>query len=140
MSSAGAQVRSACLAALAMFFLAACGGEDAEEMNLISMSPYTYAPSTLTVRADSEVTLRLRNTETFQGEPHTWTLLEAGYRAEAPWTEEDGEHVLVEKLVHPSETETLSFTAPSEPGEYQWVCSITGHLEAGMRGTLVVTP
>jgi hypothetical protein len=31
-------------------------------------------------------------------------------------------------------------TAPSEPGEYQVICSEPGHLELGMTGVLIVTP
>jgi len=33
---------------------------------------------------------------------------------------------------------TATFTAPSEPGEYQVVCGIAGHYMAGMVATLVV--
>ena len=35
-------------------------------------------------------------------------------------------------------TETVTFTAPTEPGEYQVVCGIEGYLEGGMLGELVV--
>ena len=33
----------------------------------------------------------------------------------------------------------VTFTAPDEPGEFQFYCSIPGHKEAGMVGTLTVT-
>lgn len=36
------------------------------------------------------------------------------------------------------ETVSITFTAPSTPGEYEYICSFPGHFAAGMRGTLVV--
>jgi uncharacterized cupredoxin-like copper-binding protein len=32
----------------------------------------------------------------------------------------------------------IEFT-PSQPGEYEFFCSVPGHKEAGMRGTMVVS-
>ncbi|MDL1944781.1 hypothetical protein FBQ99_20840, partial [Chloroflexi bacterium CFX2] len=36
------------------------------------------------------------------------------------------------------ESVELSFTAPDQPGTYQIVCGMPGHLQAGMVGTLEV--
>jgi azurin len=36
------------------------------------------------------------------------------------------------------EEETISFTAPSELGNYTYVCTFPGHFVAGMKGTLIV--
>lgn len=41
-------------------------------------------------------------------------------------------------ILGPGEKETLIFTAPSEPGEYPYVCSFPGHTPAGMKGIMVV--
>ena len=41
--------------------------------------------------------------------------------------------------VKPGGMGTLTFT-PTEPGEYEFNCSVTGHKEAGMVGTVVVNP
>lgn len=38
----------------------------------------------------------------------------------------------------PGETVQVSFTAPSKPGSYPFVCTFSGHFQAGMKGTLVV--
>lgn len=35
------------------------------------------------------------------------------------------------------ENNTIEFT-PSEPGEYEFLCTVSGHKEAGMVGTLIV--
>jgi azurin len=36
------------------------------------------------------------------------------------------------------ETVEVSFTAPSKPGNYDYLCSFPGHFAAGMKGTLTV--
>lgn len=36
------------------------------------------------------------------------------------------------------ESDTITFTAPEEPGEYTFVCTFPGHFSGGMVGTLVV--
>lgn len=36
------------------------------------------------------------------------------------------------------ETVTVTFTVPSEPGTYAYVCSFPGHYYAGMKGVLIV--
>ena len=42
------------------------------------------------------------------------------------------------KVLGPGEEEVLVFTAPEEAGEYPFVCSFTGHTQAGMRGIMTV--
>lgn len=41
-------------------------------------------------------------------------------------------------LIDPGREKTITFTAPSRPGEYQFVCTVPGHLQLGMQGKLVV--
>lgn len=36
------------------------------------------------------------------------------------------------------ETDTITFTVPEEPGEYDFICSFPGHYAGGMYGTLIV--
>jgi len=36
------------------------------------------------------------------------------------------------------ETVKVTFKAPTEPGEYMYICTFPGHYMAGMKGTLVV--
>jgi len=40
--------------------------------------------------------------------------------------------------VNGGRTGTVTFTAPSQPGTYRFVCSEPGHAEAGMTGEVVV--
>ncbi|NGP75107.1 azurin [Balneolaceae bacterium YR4-1] len=36
------------------------------------------------------------------------------------------------------ETVTVTFTAPEEPGDYEYICTFPGHYLGGMKGTLTV--
>jgi azurin len=38
----------------------------------------------------------------------------------------------------PGETVQVFFSAPSKPGSYPFVCTFSGHFQAGMKGTLIV--
>lgn len=42
------------------------------------------------------------------------------------------------ELLGPGESDTIEFTAPSESGEYVYVCSFPAHMYAGMRGVMTV--
>jgi plastocyanin len=49
--------------------------------------------------------------------------------------EKDGEEIAASELIAESET---SVSAELEPGTYTFLCTVPGHAEAGMEGTLVV--
>ena len=42
------------------------------------------------------------------------------------------------KLLGPSETDTITFTAPQVPGQYLYVCSFPGHYTQGTKGYMTV--
>ena len=42
------------------------------------------------------------------------------------------------KLLGPKQSEELTFKAPTEPGEYPFVCTFPAHFLSGMKGVLVV--
>jgi len=42
------------------------------------------------------------------------------------------------KLLGPKQTDEITFKAPTEPGEYTFLCSFPAHFQAGMKGVLVV--
>jgi azurin len=41
-------------------------------------------------------------------------------------------------LVKSGESVKVTFTAPTEPGDYTYLCTFPGHYLMGMKGTLVV--
>lgn len=42
------------------------------------------------------------------------------------------------KMLGPKQTDEITFKAPTEPGEYPFLCSFTAHYQAGMKGVIVV--
>ena len=62
----------------------------------------------------------------------------AGANATNPLPDSVKEDVLAStKLLGPGESDTIKFTAPTEPGSYEYVCTFPGHF-AMMRGTMTV--
>ncbi len=120
------------VAALALI-LAACGPRTA---NLtVTMTDFEFTPSSWEVPAGAEVTITMTNDGTLE---HEWVIMNLGTEATAPFDEDDEGNIYWEGEVEPGESETFTFTAPSEPGEYQIVCGTPTHLENGMIGTLLV--
>jgi len=42
------------------------------------------------------------------------------------------------KMLGPKQTDEITFKAPTEPGEYPFVCSFPAHFLSGMKGVMVV--
>lgn len=82
---------------------------------------------------------------------HNWVLLKKGVDAKAfvaaavtagatdylP-TSQAGDIIAHTKLLGPKQTDEVSFKAPTEPGEYEFICSFPAHYISGMKGVLVV--
>lgn len=81
----------------------------------ISMIDILFQPDSVTIPANTPVTLTLTNNGVL---PHNFSV--------------DSLHVSVD--VAPGQTQTVTITAPA--GTYQFYCNVPGHAEAGMVGTL----
>ncbi len=114
--------------------LAACGPKKANIS--ATMTDFKYDPVSWTVPAGAEVTLALTNSGSVE---HEWLLLDAGITITPPFDEEAvADSILVDQDVEPGATATVVFTAPTTKGEYEVVCGVAGHIEAGMVGKLIV--
>lgn len=51
-----------------------------------------------------------------------------------------GNIIATTKLLGPGESDTITFSAPMVPGDYDFVCTFPGHAAVGMKGKLVVAP
>lgn len=82
---------------------------------------------------------------------HNWVLLKKGVDAKAfvdaavaamandYFPADKADQVIAHtKLLGPKQTDEVSFKAPTEPGEYEFLCSFPAHYVSGMKGVLVV--
>ncbi len=117
--------------------LAACGGggSSASTSIKVDMVEFMFTPDSYTVPAGQEITIELKNSGAIE---HEFVIMKFGTEVSQPFDDNDEGNIHWEKEVAAGQTETMTFTAPTEPGTYQVVCGIAGHMEAGMVGTLVV--
>ena len=114
--------------------LTACGSGNAT-LN-ITTTDEGYDSSTYTVPAGAEVTLTMTNKGTVA---HVFDILELGEHVTVPYKHnEEKDKIFWELTVLPGETKSGTFTAPTDPGEYDIICRVPGHIQAGMVATLIV--
>ena len=115
--------------------LTACGSSNKATLN-VTATDTGYDSTTYTVPAGAEVTLNLNNTGAIE---HEFAILKLGEHVTPPFGEKDEDKILWElDGVQPGTTKSDTFTAPTEPGEYDVICGIPGHIELGMVATLIV--
>lgn len=138
------------LALTAVTFIACSPAESATspvepvELSLIA-TDIAYDVNRLEVAAGQPVKLTLQNQGVLE---HDFSITEMPYAGDVTTTEmaeempgHDMSNIAEEPDIHvaaPTDgSNTIEFT-PSTPGEYEFYCTVAGHKEAGMVGTLVV--
>ncbi len=130
--------------------LAACaaGGETTipDAQLSVTANDITFTPDRLEAQVGQRVTLTLHNEAAIE---HDFSIMDIPTTGEVTAGEADhdaGGHDMsdmeVQPDVHvaapPGESASVEFI-PAEPGEYEYVCTVTGHKEAGMTGILTVS-
>lgn len=115
--------------------LTACGSGGPSKKLKITMTEFKYDPIENTVPAGEEITLNLKNDGAVL---HEYVIMKHGLSAGEAFGPEDEDNIYWEVEVDPGKSTSTTFTAPTEPGEYEIVCGTEGHLTAGMRGKLIV--
>lgn len=83
------------------------------------------------------------------GLQHNWVLVKPGTANQVAdasinagidkgWVADSPDIIAHTKLLNAGESETLEFTAPTEPGDYQFICTFPGHAQT-MRGVFHIT-
>jgi len=151
---------------LLVLALAACGDNTTPDTDTVEVSDIApieitirpvgdqmvYEQTTFSVEAGQEVTLILENVATLDVMIHNVVILSSNDDAVANrvgiagvaageasnYIPEDEAIFAYTPLAQPGETVQITFTAPSEPGTYRYLCTYPGHF-ALMQGTMVVT-
>jgi len=120
---------------LTTFILSACGQGNESTKIKVDMTDFAFTPNQFTVPAGKEITLDIQHDGTVE---HDFIIMKYDTNVGEHFNEEDQLNVYWQIKVQPGESKTITFTAPSEPGIYQIVCGMAGHVEAGMVGQLEV--
>ena len=116
-------------------FLSACGAGGPSTTINVTMTDFHFEPTEFTVPAGQEITINATNNGAVL---HEFVIFKLGMDAGEKFGDEDEENIYWEVEAQAGESLTVTFTAPSEPGEYQIVCGTEGHFVAGMVGSLTV--
>ena len=130
--------RFSTLAAFLLVFslaLAGCGGGGPTTNLKVNLTEFMFSPNNFTVPAGQEITIELSNTGAVA---HDFIIMKYGTNVGDAFGTEDEPNVYWMAELAPGATSTYTFTAPSEPGDYQVVCGVEGHFQAGMVATLTV--
>lgn len=118
-----------------LVFLSACQSGGLSTRLTVELNDFSIAPNQLSVRAGSEIQIRVVNRGTVE---HNFYIMQYGVDVGNMFDDEDIANADWNVEVQPDDSVDLSFTVPDQPGTYQIVCGMPGHLQAGMLGTLEV--
>lgn len=118
--------------------LSGCGGASgsASKSINVTITDFAFSPNTFTVAAGAQISFNAVNNGAVQ---HSFAVMKLGNQVQSRFTEADKPNIYWQSAnVQPGQSATDSFTAPTDPGEYQIICVVPGHFEAGMAGKLIV--
>lgn len=107
-----------------------------------------FSKDKLAAKAGAKVTINFKNHSASKGMTHNFVLVKPG-KAQAVidasisagpdknWVADSADIIAKSKLIDAGESITIEFTAPSEAGDYPYICTFPGH--ATMKGILKVT-
>lgn len=101
----------------------------------VGASEFSFDPSNVEIVAGEEITLDFVNNGATQ---HIWVVLEQGVRIQSEDEFDPGTVLFETALLDGGASETDTFTI-DDTGTYQVICTVAGHLAAGMQGTLVAS-
>jgi uncharacterized cupredoxin-like copper-binding protein len=126
------------LAALLGLTIAACGGAAGASKSIdVTMTDFQFQPSQFSVPAGEEISFASTNNGAVV---HNFVIMKKGTSAGPMWDKEDEPNIYWQVEVVPGGSVETSFTAPSEPGDYEVVCRTEGHIASGMTAKLTVVP
>ena len=116
--------------------LSACAKSGLSTKISFTMTDFAFNPNEFTVPVGKDITLNITHNGTME---HSFIVMKYGTDAGKIFDEADKVNIYWEVDLQPGESETVLFTAPDQPGTYQIICSMAGHLQSGMVGKLIVT-
>jgi uncharacterized cupredoxin-like copper-binding protein len=147
MSQIPARHRASILAVVFTLLLTACGqaqsAASTPQVASVVAKEFAFTPAALTVTAGQPITINFQNTGSVD---HDFSIREIEISGEATSSGDAssghmmggmGDQPKLHVAASAGGKSTLTFT-PSKPGTYEFYCTVAGHKEAGMVGTLTV--
>jgi len=125
------------VAILLSLTLVSCGGGGPSTKIDVTLTDFQFQPNQFTVPAGQEISFSSRNNGAVV---HNFVIMKLGTSAGPFFDDEDVPNVYWEVELQPGASTETSFTAPSEPGDYEVVCRTEGHIASGMTAKLTVVP
>ena len=128
------------LITVAMFLsliLVSCGGGGASTKINVTMTDFQFQPNQFTVPAGQEITLDAANNGAVV---HNFVIMKKGTSAGPFFDDQDVPNVFWQVELQPGGSVNTTFTAPTDPGDYEVVCKTEGHIASGMTAKLTVGP
>ena|SRR5687767_8176591 len=125
------------VAVLISLLLPSCGTSGPTTTINVTMTDFQFQPNQFTVPARQEITFNSTNNGAVV---HNFVVMKLGTTAGDMFDEEDIPNVFWEVEITPGGSAETTFTAPTEPGEYEVVCRTEGHIVSGMTAKLTVVP
>ena len=112
-----------------------------------SMTEMKFEPKRLEVLAGANVTVTLINKASSEAMIHNFVVINFGAQEEVneqalkagsdkDYIPDNDNIIAATSMAQPGETVEVEFTAPTEPGTYQFICTYPGH--AAMKGIFLV--
>ena len=124
-------------AVLLSLMLVSCGGSGASTKIDVTMTDFQFQPNQFTVPAGQEITFNATNNGAVV---HNFVIMKLGTSAGPSFDDQDVPNVFWQVELPPGGSTNTSFTAPTDPGDYEVVCKTEGHIAAGMTAKLTVVP
>ena len=117
--------------------LTACGGSSGPSKSLdVTMTDFTFSPNTFTVRGGDQMSLTATNNGAVT---HSFFIMKSCFHVAGHFSDTDKSNIYWEvEQITPGQSVKEMFTSPGDPGEYQIICGVASHFEAGMVAKLIV--
>ena len=124
------------MAVLLSLMLVSCAGAGPSTTINVTLTDFQFQPNQFTVPAGQEITFNSTNNGAVV---HNFVIMKLGTTAGDMFDEDDEANVYWEEVdIQPGGDVSRTFTAPTEPGEYEIVCRTEGHIVSGMVAKLIV--
>lgn len=123
-------------AVILSLMLVSCGsGGGASTKINVTMTDFQFQPNLFTVPAGQEISFNSTNNGAVV---HNFVIMKKGTSAGPFFDDEDLPNVFWQVEIQPGGSVDTSFTAPTDPGDYEVVCKTEGHIASGMTAKLTV--